>query len=66
MKVQWDVGGGMLHLNWEECGGPPVSPPKQMGFGSRLLEEVVAHDLGGCTRLDYDRAGVRCRISVVV
>jgi two-component sensor histidine kinase len=62
VSVQWDVQEGMLHLNWEESGGPPVAPPTQKGFGSRLLEELVIHDLGGNTKFDYDVAGLRCNI----
>jgi two-component sensor histidine kinase len=61
--VQWAVREGMLHIDWEESGGPPVSPPTQKGFGSRLLEDLVVRDLGGDTKLNYDVAGVRCSIS---
>jgi two-component sensor histidine kinase len=50
-------------LHWEESGGPPVAPPTQRGFGSRLLEELVARDLGGDTKLNYDVSGVRCSIT---
>jgi two-component sensor histidine kinase len=61
--VQWSVREGMLHLDWEESGGPPVAPPTQKGFGSRLLEELVVRDLGGDTKLNYDVSGVRCSIT---
>src|ERR1700733_3145265 len=63
VTVQWRVQEGMLHLGWEENGGPPVAPPTQKGFGSRLLEELVVHDLGGATKLNYDVSGVRCSIT---
>ena len=52
VNVQWGVQEGMLHLDWEESGGPPVAPPTKKGFGSRLLEELVARDLGGDTKLN--------------
>ena len=61
--VQWSVHEGMLHIDWEESGGPPVSPPTQKGFGSRLLEDLVVRDLGGDTKLNYDVSGVRCSIT---
>jgi two-component sensor histidine kinase len=61
--VQWSVREGMLHIDWEESGGPPVSPPTQKGFGSRLLEDLVVRDLGGDTKLNYDVSGVRCSIT---
>ena len=63
VSVQWMAQDGMLHLGWQESGGPPVAPPAQKGFGSRLLEELVGHDLGGRTKVNYDPSGVRCSIS---
>ena len=61
--VQWSVREGMLHLDWQESGGPAVAPPTKKGFGSRLLEELVVHDLGGTTKLSYNVSGVRCSIT---
>ena len=63
VSVQWGVQEGMLHLDWEESGGPPVAPPTQKGFGSRLIEELVPRDLGGVTKLNRDISGVRCSIT---
>ena len=63
VSVNWDVRDGKLYLDWEESNGPPVTPPTQKGFGSRLLEALVAHDLGGDAKLNYDVAGVRCSIT---
>jgi len=62
VSVDWGVRDGMLQLDWRERGGPPVTPPNHKGFGSRLLEELVVHDLGGAVKLDYDVSGVRCSI----
>jgi two-component sensor histidine kinase len=56
----------MLHLQWEESGGPPVTPPTHKGFGSQLLEELIVRDLSGDTRLNYDPSGLRCRISATL
>ena len=63
VSVNWGVQEGMLHLDWEESGGPPVAPPKHKGFGSRLLESLVGPDLGGDVKLNYHVAGVRCGIT---
>lgn len=63
VDVQWGAEAGMLHLHWEESGGPPVVPPTRRGFGSKLLEEVVVMDLAGKTNLSYDASGVRCTIT---
>jgi two-component sensor histidine kinase len=62
VTVQWGVQESMLHLDWQESGGPPVEPPTQNGLGTRLLEELVVRDLAGDTKLTYDASGVRCRI----
>jgi PAS domain S-box-containing protein len=61
--VRWRVQEGLLHLEWEERDGPPVVSPTQKGFGSRLLEQLIVHDLGGGIKLNYDLSGVRCWIT---
>lgn len=55
-----------LALLWEERGGPPVRVPAQRGFGSRLVERGLKHDLGGESTLSFDPAGVTCRITMPV
>jgi two-component sensor histidine kinase len=66
IHLTWRVEGTVLYLNWRESGGPAVTPPTRRGFGSRLLEEGLAHDLGGETRLEYAADGVRCAISALL
>jgi two-component sensor histidine kinase/PAS domain-containing protein len=64
VSLEWRMQGGMLHLDWQEREGPPVAPPTHRGFGSRLLGELVANDLGGETKLIFDPVGVRCAIAM--
>lgn len=66
VNVRWGIQGGMLQLDWEEAGGPPVTPPTKKGFGSRLLKELVTRDLGGNANLVYDTSGVRCSITATL
>lgn len=54
--------GKRLHLRWEERGGPPVTPPSRKGFGSRVIERGLAHELEGEVHLGYPRDGVVCTI----
>ena len=63
VSVRWEKDGDKLRLDWEESGGPAVSPPAHKGFGSRLIERLLASELGGEVKLDYDPAGVRCAIT---
>ena len=51
-----------LLLCWREAGGPPVVPPAERGFGTTLLEQVVAHRHGGSVDLDWRPNGLLCTI----
>lgn len=53
-----------LELAWKESGGPRVAVPRRRGFGSRLLERGLAHELDGEVFLDFDPAGVRCKLAI--
>lgn len=54
-------------LHWLERNGPVVTKPSRSGFGRVLLEKVFEHDVGGgSVILDFDPAGVRCRIEIPV
>jgi two-component sensor histidine kinase len=57
-RARRNVAAGLARKRW-----PPVAPPTEKGFGSRLLEELVVRDLGGDTKLDFDVSGVRCGIT---
>lgn len=54
----------LLELVWQESGGPAVHPPARKGFGSRLLERGLKHDLKGDVELVFDPAGVRFHVCV--
>ena len=49
-------------LTWTETGGPPVRPTQRRGFGSRLIEQGLAQELGAVVTLDFDPAGLICRM----
>ncbi len=52
----------LLLLRWEEKGGPTVVLPTRKGFGSRLIERSLAHDLNAEVRIDYAPAGLVCSV----
>lgn len=66
VNLAWSVQDGKLRIDWKESGGPPVTPPTQQGFGTRLLEVLLSRDLGGSMKLQYDVAGVRCSVVVAL
>ncbi len=51
-----------IEVVWQEYGGPAVHEPAQRGFGSRLLERGLKHDLGGGVELAFAPDGVRCHL----
>ncbi|MGV3579838.1 HWE histidine kinase domain-containing protein [Brevundimonas sp.] len=53
-----------LTLVWREAGGPPVEAPTRKGFGSRLIERNVRHDLAGEAKLSYASDGFIAELSV--
>jgi two-component sensor histidine kinase len=70
VDIAWHVEpapqGDRMRLRWQESGGPPVTPPRRKGFGSRLIEGGLAQDLEGEVRLDYEPAGVVYQINMPV
>lgn len=65
VSLTW-TDGARLRMVWRESDGPPVAPPTRRGFGSRLIERGLAHDLGGTVVLDFAPEGVVCTIDVPV
>jgi two-component sensor histidine kinase len=51
-----------LRIDWVEQGGPPVTEPRQRGFGSKLIEGSIASELGGRATLTFAPDGLRCGI----
>jgi PAS domain S-box-containing protein len=54
---------GRVECEWRERGGPPVTPPKRRGFGTRLMERCIEHDLAGEFDLVFEPEGTRCRMA---
>jgi PAS domain S-box-containing protein len=68
LDVKWSVANGAapprLLITWQETGGPEVRPPARLGFGSRLLDRTVNHQLNGSAKLTFEPGGLHCRIEV--
>jgi len=69
VDVTWRVEPGdtdmqTLAFTWRERGGPGVIAPSRRGFGSRLLEQGLPHELGAVVSLRFEPAGLTCDISV--
>lgn len=53
-----------LKLSWREIGGPKVTVPDRIGFGSRLIERNIRHDLAGEIDLVYAPDGLIAELTV--
>ncbi|HAJ04569.1 MAG TPA: hypothetical protein DCL55_15290 [Brevundimonas sp.] len=56
--VDWSIQDATVSLVWREIDGPPVVASEHRGFGSRLIERNVRHDLAGQSRFDYAPDGL--------
>ena len=61
ITISWEIEQGdtpQMRFHWSEMDGPPVSPPSRRGFGSRVIEEAIAIELGGKASVDYRPSGI--------
>lgn len=66
LVVKWEADGEGLHLTWLERNGPNVAKPSQNGFGSRLIDQVIGHQLKGRVERKYESGGFLCRMDIPV
>lgn len=63
LEVKWSVSNSQaerrLNLDWLESGGPAVEQPARRGFGTTLLEKVVAVQCQAEVHLNYQPEGMR-------
>ncbi|MCW2339140.1 PAS domain S-box-containing protein [Sphingobium sp. B2D3A] len=68
VRIVWEIdsssGARRLLLRWSESGGPTVSAPDRTGFGTTLIERVLARDTGGAAKIDYAAEGVILAIEI--
>ena len=62
--VECGEAGRPLRLDWIESGGPPVQTPKRKGFGSVVLERMVAQSVNGRADLRYDPDGFKWSLTI--
>lgn len=61
-QIQHAAGAPALALSWTETGAGKRAAPGRRGFGTVVLEDMLAYDLGASTELRYGPEGIACRI----
>jgi PAS domain S-box-containing protein len=67
VQISWSKvpsnGSSLFTFRWQEQGGPQISAPTQKGFGSTVLEHVMAEHFGMPPRIDFPITGMNYEIS---
>ncbi len=65
LAISWTLeANGDCEILWTEAGGPVVAPPTREGFGSKLIRNTIAYDLGGAVDIGYEPAGLRAWLRI--
>jgi len=67
VTISWSVsvldGQSRFRFRWEERGGPPVTEPGQKGFGSAVLEQVMAEHFDRPPQIEFAPSGLRYELN---
>jgi PAS domain S-box-containing protein len=63
LSLLWGVSETTLTLDWRET-GTGARMRERRGFGSRILEDALAHELDAEVTLNFGRDGLHCRLDI--
>ena len=67
VTIRWSLADqDLARIKWIERGGPRVPSKRPRGFGTDLIEKIVAHELRNPVDLVFAPDGVRCTVMVPV
>ena len=64
LKVEWRTDKDLLTLLWQETGGPPVETPVAQGFGTKIMNASIKHQIGGNVAWDWRPSGLHCTLQI--
>ncbi len=68
LRVSWSVsqqdGARLLELRWRETANKQIQPPAKTGFGTKLIDMNIIHELGGVIRRDYGETALVIDIDI--
>ncbi len=70
VRLEWHLEEGpsptRISMTWQEADGPEITAPQREGFGTRLLEDVVAYELNGEAELRFEQRGLHYHLTFPV
>ena len=67
VRIEWSMEQeNLARIDWIERGGPQVPQHRERGFGTDLIEKIIAHELRHPVNLEFAPEGVRCTLIVPV
>ena len=57
VEINWTIDKDEFHFSWREKGGPTVSQPTKLSFGSKLIKRLLPARFNGHAELDYAPEG---------
>ena len=57
------IDGKQCELSWRESGGPSISRPTRLGFGSKVIDNLVSQSLEGKVHIDFGTEGFSWQLS---
>jgi PAS domain S-box-containing protein len=66
VEVDWKIDrkDALLTIAWRELSGPSIETEPTLGFGSRLLRQIITRELAGHLDIRFEREGVSCTMVV--
>ena len=67
VEIEWrlyrpESGPETFAISWRESGGPPVTAPERLGFGSTVISDIAKMSLGATVDLSFAASGLCWRL----
>lgn len=63
LTLEWRVLDDSFEVEWREVGTGTITRERR-GFGSRILEDALAHELDAEVTLNFGRSGLHCKLKI--
>src|SRR3954469_1794470 len=62
LELDWEIQPDEIVATWRESGGPAVQPPRQTGFGAKIITSSIERQLEGKVSFDWRPEGLFCEL----